>query len=98
MRKQLSQQKLLEILCHKIDMLQETSKNIKEVAPEISKKLQELKTTKLKFDLNTDKLEELLENHKRELQKKVVFPKWFFWMVVGVLLASVVNWILVYQA
>lgn len=91
MRKQLSQQKLLEILCHEIDMLQETSKNINEIAPAIAKQLHELKTTKLKFDLNTDKLEELLENHKRELQKKVFFPKWFFWMVVGVLVVSVVN-------
>jgi DNA repair exonuclease SbcCD ATPase subunit len=81
MRKQLSQQKLLEILCHEIDALQETSKNIKEVAPEIARQLHKLKTTKLKFDLNTDKLEELLENHKRELQKKVVFPKWFLWLV-----------------
>lgn len=33
MRKQLSQQKLLEILCHEIEMLQETSKNINEIAP-----------------------------------------------------------------
>jgi hypothetical protein len=31
--------------------------------------------------LNTDKLEELLENHERELRKKVVIPKWFFWLV-----------------
>ena len=73
-------------------------KNINEIAPEIKKQLHKLKTSNLKFDLNTDKLEELLENHKRELQKNVVIPKWFFWMVVGVLLASVVNWILVYQA
>ena len=93
MRKQLSQQKLLEILCHEIDLLQETTKNIKEVAPAIARQLHELKTTKLKFDLNTDKLEELLENHKRELQKKVFFPKWFFWMVVGVLAISVANWL-----
>ncbi len=91
MRKQLSQQKLLEILCHEIDMLQETSKNIKEVAPEISKKLQELKTTKLKFDLNTDKLEELLERHKRELQKNMVFPKWFLWLIGGMTIIIVVQ-------
>ena len=81
MRKQLSQQKLLEILCHEIDLLQETSKNINAVVPEIGRKLHELKTTKLKFDLNTDKLEELLENHKRELQKKAVIPKWFLCLV-----------------
>ena len=81
MRKQLSQQKLLEILCSEIEILQQTSKNIKEVAPEIAKQLSELKRIKLKVDLNTDKLEELLENHKQELQKKVVMPKWLLWMV-----------------
>ena len=81
MRKQLSQQKLLEILIHEIDMLRETSKNINAIAPEIEKQLHKLKTSKLKFDLNTDKLEELLENHKRELQKKVVMPKWLLWMI-----------------
>lgn len=81
MRKQLSQQKLLEILIHEIDMLRETSKNINEIAPEIEKQLHKLKTTKLKFDLNTDKLEELLENHKQELQNKVVFPRWFLWLL-----------------
>jgi len=94
MRKQLSQQKLLEILCHEIDMLQETSKNIKEVAPEIGRKLHEQKTTKLKFDLNTNKLEELLEKYKHELQKNMVFPKRFLWMVVSVLIISVINLIL----
>lgn len=81
MRKNLSQQKLLEILCSEIEILQQTSKNIKEVAPEIAKQLTELKKTKLKVDLNTDKLEELLKNHKGELQKKVVMPKWLLWMI-----------------
>jgi hypothetical protein len=37
MRNNLSQQKLLEILCSEIEILQQTSKNIKEVAPEIAK-------------------------------------------------------------
>ncbi|MEN8118226.1 MAG: hypothetical protein ABFS16_14670 [Bacteroidota bacterium] len=91
MRKQLSQQKLLEILCHEIDMLQETSKNIKEVAPEIAKQLYELKTAKLKFDLNTDKLEELLENHKRELNKRVIIPRWFLVLVGVVILILVLQ-------
>ena len=45
MRKQLSQQKLLEILTHEIDMLRETSKNINAIAPEIEKQLNKLKTT-----------------------------------------------------
>lgn len=93
MRKQLSQQKLLEILIHEIDMLRETSKNINEVAPEIEKQLHNLKTTKLKFDINTERLEWLLANHEKQLNKNVVFPKWFFWMVVGVLIVSIVNWI-----
>ena len=86
MRKQLSQQKLLEVLIHEIDMLRDTSKNINAIAPAIARQLHELKTTKLKFDLNTDKLEELLENHKRELQKKVVMPKWLLW-VAGVVVS-----------
>ncbi|NQU52893.1 MAG: hypothetical protein HQ522_10185 [Bacteroidetes bacterium] len=81
MRKNLSQQKLLEILCSEIEILQQTSKNIREVAPEIAKQLNELKSTKLKVDLNTDKVEKLLESHNRELQKIVVMPKWFLWLV-----------------
>jgi len=48
MRKNLSQQKLLEILCSEIEILQQTTRNIKEVAPEIEKQLAELKNTKLK--------------------------------------------------
>ncbi len=96
MRKQLSQQKLLEILCHEIDMLQETSKNIKEVAPEIARQLHKLKTTKLKFDLNTDKLEELLENHKHELKKSVVIPKWVLWVLGGMILIIVIQSMLLF--
>lgn len=91
MRKQLSQQKLLEILCSEIEILQQTSKNIKEVAPEIAKQLAELKATKLKVDLNTDKLEELLENYKRELNKQVVIPKWFVTLVAIVLVLLLVQ-------
>jgi hypothetical protein len=91
MRKQLSQQKLLEILCHEIDALQETSKNIKEIAPEIARQLHKLKTTKLKFDLNTDKLEELLGNHKRELQKRTIIPKWFLLFIGGVILWLIIS-------
>jgi hypothetical protein len=81
MRKQLSQQKLLEILCHEIDMLQETSKNINEVAPLIEKQLHRLKTTKLKFDLNTERLEWLLANHEKQLKNSVVIPRWFLWLI-----------------
>ncbi|MCG6188029.1 hypothetical protein [Maribellus maritimus] len=92
MRKNLSQQKLLEILIVEIEILQQNSKNIKEVAPEIARQLYELKTAKIKFDLNTDKLEELLEDNHRKLRKSVVMPKWFLWLIAGVLLASVANW------
>ncbi|MCF8363744.1 MAG: hypothetical protein K9G70_14090 [Prolixibacteraceae bacterium] len=35
----------------------------------------------MKVDLNTKKLEELLENHELELKKSFVIPKWFLWMV-----------------
>ena len=85
MRVNLSQQKLLEILIAEIELLRQTSKNIKEIAPEIARQLHELKTAKIKFDLNTDKLEELLESHKLELEKKVVIPRWFL-VLVGVVI------------
>ena len=92
MRKNLSQQKLLEILTTEIEILQQTSKNIKEIAPEIAKQLNELKTARLKVDLKTDKLEDLLERHMRELKGHVVLPTWFLYIVIGSLLASVLNW------
>jgi septal ring factor EnvC (AmiA/AmiB activator) len=91
MRKNLSQQKLLEILIAEIEILQQTSKNIKEVAPEIARQLHDLKTAKIKFDLNTDKLEELLNNHKRELKKFVVIPKWFL-ALVGVVIVIMIAY------
>ena len=90
MRKNLSQQKLLEILITEIELLQQTSKNIKEVTPEIARQLHDLKITKIKFDLNTDKLEELLENHKQVIKKRVVVPKWFL-----ILIASVIVWLVI---
>lgn len=94
MRKQLSQQKLLEILIHEIDMLRETSKNINAIAPEIAKQLNKLKTTGVKATLNTERLEWLLANHEKTLKKSVVIPRWFLWLVVGVLIASIVNWLI----
>ncbi|WP_319228978.1 hypothetical protein [Draconibacterium orientale] len=90
MRKNLSQQKLLEILTSEIEMLQQTTKNIKEVAPEIARQLHNLKTTKLKYDINTEKLEQLLEVHKRELKKSVVIPRWFL-VLVGV----IITWLVI---
>lgn len=91
MRKNLSQQKLLEILIAEIEILQQTGKNIKEVAPEIARQLHELKTAKIKVDLNTYKLEDLLENHKRELKKYVVIPRWFLILVGVVIIGLVVQ-------
>ncbi|MCG6191466.1 hypothetical protein [Maribellus maritimus] len=90
MRKNLSQQKLLEILVAEIEMLQQTTKNIKEVAPEIARQLHELRTAKMKVDLNTDKLEELLENHKQELKKSVAIPRWFL-----IIIATVIFWLII---
>lgn len=92
MRKQLSQQKLLEILIHEIDMLRETSKNIKEIAPEIEKQLHKLKSSKLKFDLNTERLEYLLANHEKHLKKNVVIPKWLLW-----LFGIVIVWLIIHD-
>jgi tRNA A37 threonylcarbamoyladenosine synthetase subunit TsaC/SUA5/YrdC len=90
MRKNLSQQKLLEILCSEIDALQQTSKNIKEVAPEIVRQLEKLKTTGVKATLNTERLEWLMANHEKTLKKSVVIPKWFL-----VLVALVIVWLLI---
>lgn len=90
MRKNLSQQKLLEILTSEIETLKQTTENINEIAPEIDRQLQILKTTKLKYHINTDKLEQLLEDHKQELKKSVVIPNWFFWMIVSVIILLVI--------
>ena len=97
MRKNLSQQKLLDVLTEETEVLRRTSQNIKEVAPEIARQLEELKNTKLKADLDTDKLEQLLKDHEQALQKKAVIPRWFLvlvWVVIVFLLAEGV-WLLV---
>jgi len=97
MRKNLSQQKLLDVLTEETEVLRRTSQNIKEVAPEIARQLEELKNTKLKADLDTDKLEQILKDHEQALQKKVVIPRWFLvlvWVVIVFLLAEVV-WLLI---
>ncbi|WP_053180612.1 hypothetical protein [Sunxiuqinia dokdonensis] len=97
MRKNLSQQKLLDVLTEEIEVLRRTSENIKEVAPEIARQLEELKNTKLKVDLDTDKLEQILKDHEQALRKKAVIPRWFLvlvWVVIVFLLAEVV-WLLV---
>ena len=90
MRKQLSQQKLLEILIHEIDMLRETSKNIKAIAPEIARQLEKLKTTGVNATINTERLEWLLANHEKKLKESVVIPKWFL-----VLVALAIVWLLI---
>ena len=97
MRKNLSQQKLLDVLTEETEVLRRTSQNIKEVAPEIARQLEELKNTKLKADLDTDKLEQILKDHEQALQKKVVIPRWFLvlvWVVIVFLLGEVV-WLLI---
>ncbi len=97
MRKNLSQQKLLDVLTEETEILRKTSQNIKEVAPEIARQLEELKNTKLKADLDTDRLEQILKDHEQALQKKAVIPRWFLvlvWVVIVFLLAEVV-WLLV---
>ncbi|MDX8341704.1 hypothetical protein SLH46_21070 [Draconibacterium sp. IB214405] len=86
MRKNLSQQKLLEILTSEIETLKQTTENINEIAPEIDRQLHALKTTKLKYDINTDKLEQLLEDHKRKLEKSVVIPRWFLWLIAAIMI------------
>jgi len=90
MRKNLSQQKLLEILTSEIELLEQTTKDIKEVAPEIARQLNYLKTTKIRVDLNTDKLGQLLEDHKQVLKKSVVIPKWFLWVI-----SIVIVWLII---
>ena len=90
MRKNLSQQKLLEILTSEIETLKQTTENINAIAPEIDRQLQILKSSKLKYEVDTDKLEQLLENHKRKLDKSVVIPKWFLWIVSIIIIGLIV--------
>ncbi len=97
MRKNLSQQKLLDVLTEETEVLRKTSQNIKEVAPEIARQLDELKNTKLKVDLDTDRLKQILKDHEQALQKKAVIPRWFLvlvWVVIVFLLGEVV-WLII---
>ncbi len=93
MRKNLSQQKLLEILIAEIELLQQTSKHIKEVAPEIARQVYGLKTSKLKFNLNTERLEWLLAKHAKQLKKNVVIPRWFL-VLVGLVIVIMIAYAL----
>lgn len=88
MRKNLSQQKLLEILTSEIETLKQTTENINEIAPEIDRQLQILKSSKLKYEVDTDKLEQLLEDHKRKLEKHTIIPTWFL-----ILVGAVIVWL-----
>jgi DNA repair exonuclease SbcCD ATPase subunit len=87
MRKNLSQQKLLEILTSEIETLKQTT----EIAPEIDRQLQILKSSKLKYEVDTDKLEQLLEDHKRKLDKSVVIPHWFLWMIAVIMIWLIIQ-------
>ncbi len=97
MRDNLSQRKLLEILTSEIELLNKTAGNIKEVAPEIARQLNEVKTTKLKVDLNTGRLEQILTDHVQAMKKEVVIPKWFLVLVglVIIVLSAQMLWLLI---
>ena len=91
MRDNLSQRKLLEILINEIEELKKTTENIKEVAPEIDKQLKELKKNKLRVDLDTRRLEQILKDHEEALKRKMVIPKWFLALVVAVIIWLVIQ-------
>lgn len=91
MRKNLSQQKLLEILTSEIETLKQTTENINAIAPEIDRQLHALKTTKVKIGVDTDKLEQLLEDHKQKLEKSVVIPHWFLWVLTGTMIWMILQ-------
>ncbi|WP_347840379.1 hypothetical protein [uncultured Draconibacterium sp.] len=91
MRKNLSQQKLLEILTFEIETLKQTTENINAIAPEIARQLQILKSSKLKYEVDTNKLEQLLEDHKRKLEKSVVIPHWFLWVLAGIMIWLIIQ-------
>lgn len=97
MKDNLSQRKLLEILTSEIELLNKTTGNIKEVAPEIARQLDELKRTKLKVDLNTGRLEQILADHEQVMKKNVVIPRWFLVLigVVIILLSAQMLWLLI---
>jgi len=79
MREKLSQQVLLSILTEEIDKLYITTKNINEIAPEIDRQLKELKTAKVKVEINMLPLEKLLYEHKQHINKHAIIPKWFLY-------------------
>ena len=88
MRENLSQQKLLEILTHEIEVLKKTSRNINEVAPVIAERLQELKNTKLKATIDSHRLEYEIANLKSFISSRITFPAWFLVFVtilIGIL-------------
>ena len=91
MRKNLSQQKLLEILTSEIETLKQTTENINEIAPEIAHQLQILKSSKLKYEIDTDKMEQLLKDHEQELEKSVVIPHWFLWVLAGIMIWLIIQ-------
>lgn len=93
MRDNLSQRKLLEILTSEIELLNKTTGNIKEVAPEIARQLDELKRTKLTVDLNTGRLEQILADHEQVTKRNVVIPKWFL-VLIGVVIVALLIQIL----
>lgn len=97
MRDNLSQRKLLEILTEEIEELKKTTENINEVGPEIARQLEKLKTTKLKVDLNTDSLQQILKEHEEVMEKNMVISKWFLILVgvVIVFLLMEVVWLLI---
>ena len=91
MRDNLSQRKLLEILTSEIELLNKTSENIKQVAPEIARQLDELKRTKLKVELNTGRLEQILADHEQSMKKKVIIPRWFLVLIGVVILVLLIQ-------
>lgn len=93
MRKNLSQQKLLEILTSEIETLKQTTENINEIAPEIARQLHALKTTKVKIGVDTGKLKQLLEDHNQKLKRSVAIPRWFLWLV-----AVIIVWLAIQSA
>ncbi|QGY47232.1 hypothetical protein GM418_27275 [Maribellus comscasis] len=91
MRKNLSQQKLLEILTSEIETLKQTTENINAIAPEIARQLHALKTTKVKIGVDTDKLEQLLEDYKQKLEKSIVIPRWFLLLITVVIMWLIIQ-------
>jgi len=82
-QEKLSQQTLLEVLTAEIETMKFASKKVNEVAPAVSRKLDEVKNMEFKADINPNQINQIEAIFKRflsrldeKLPQRILFPKW----------------------